>query len=75
MIDIGLPRLDGYEVVRRVRAAAGGCGLYLVALTGYGGPHATARTRQAGFDRHVLKPINVNRLGELLVRPPGCAAL
>jgi signal transduction histidine kinase len=69
LIDVGLPGIDGYEVARRIRAAPGGGGLFLVALTGYSGPVAEAKSREAGFDRHVVKPIDVDRLGDLLRRP------
>jgi signal transduction histidine kinase/ActR/RegA family two-component response regulator len=59
-VDLGLPRLDGYEVARRVRASAGG--VRLVALTGYGQDEDVRQAREAGFDCHLLKPATVEQL-------------
>jgi signal transduction histidine kinase/CheY-like chemotaxis protein len=70
LIDVGLPGIDGYEVARQIRAAHGPAP-YLVALTGYGGEDARVRAREAGFDQHVLKPIRLSVLTEILDR---CAA-
>ncbi len=65
LVDIGLPRLDGYEVARRIRAA-GGSDIFLVAVTGYGQPEDRTRAAAAGFDVHITKPINFNHLDEIL---------
>ncbi len=65
LVDIGLPRLDGYEVARRIRAA-GGSDIFLVALTGYGQPEDRTRAAAAGFDVHMTKPINFNNLHKIL---------
>jgi CheY-like chemotaxis protein len=65
-IDIGLPGIDGHEVARRVRAAPGGRDLVLVALTGYGRPDDARRAREAGFDAHLVKPVDVDELGRML---------
>jgi PAS domain S-box-containing protein len=59
LLDIGLPGIDGYEVARRLRATPGLEGLRLVALTGYGQPEDRARTRAAGFDDHLVKPVEL----------------
>ncbi|HEX7236966.1 MAG TPA: MASE1 domain-containing protein [Gammaproteobacteria bacterium] len=59
-VDIGLPRLDGYEVARRLRAAK--FGSRLVALTGYGRDDDVQRARDAGFDEHLLKPATLEQL-------------
>jgi CheY-like chemotaxis protein len=59
-VDIGLPRLDGYEVARRLRAA--NVTTRLVALTGYGRDDDVQRARDAGFDEHLLKPATLDRL-------------
>ena len=59
-VDIGLPRLDGYEVARRLRAAK--LGVRLVALTGYGRDDDLQRCREAGFDEHLLKPATLEQL-------------
>lgn len=62
VIDVGLPGLNGYEIARRFRAEAGSDGVMLVALTGYGTPEAVERSRQAGFDHHLIKPVNAEAL-------------
>jgi len=59
-VDIGLPRLDGYEVARRLREAK--FGARLVALTGYGREDDLQRAREAGFDEHLLKPATLEQL-------------
>jgi CheY-like chemotaxis protein/two-component sensor histidine kinase len=65
LIDIGLPGFDGYEVASRIRAALDGT-IRLVALTGYGLPEDERRAKDAGFDDHVVKPIDEATLGRLL---------
>jgi CheY-like chemotaxis protein len=66
LIDLGLPRLDGYDVARRIRAAREGEGITLVALTGYGQPHDRRRASEAGFDAYVVKPIDRDALERAL---------
>src|SRR3954470_3842789 len=53
LIDVGLPDMDGYEVARRLRAAASGRRISLIALTGYGQPEDRRRAYEAGFDAHL----------------------
>jgi CheY-like chemotaxis protein len=65
IIDIGLPRFDGYEVAKRVRRMSHGPAMLLVALTGYG-PQTRNRAHEAGFDLHLIKPVNAAQLHELL---------
>jgi PAS domain S-box-containing protein len=65
LVDLRLPGIDGYEVARRVRAG-GGSAVYLVALTGYGGPDDQERARGAGFDRHLVKPVDPTELERAL---------
>lgn len=66
IIDIGLPDVDGYEVARRLRAELGeACGT-LVALTGFGQPDDRRRALEAGFDDHLVKPVEPSRLTALL---------
>jgi len=65
LVDIGLPLMDGYEVARRARAAEGAHTL-LVAVTGYGLPEDRERALAAGFDAHVVKPVDTQALEELL---------
>jgi PAS domain S-box-containing protein len=64
LLDLGLPGLDGYEVARRLRA--GGLRGLLVAVTGYGREEDRARSRDAGFDRHLLKPVDLDALRAIL---------
>lgn len=66
LIDLCLPGLSGWEVARRVRALPLASQPLLVAITGLGDPVLERRSRAAGFDRHLLKPLDVRALGELL---------
>jgi len=68
LIDIGLPGLDGYEVARRLRADAATRGAFLAALTGYGEPEARRRAAEAGFDAHLVKPVDESKLARLLAQ-------
>ena len=65
LIDIGLPGLDGYEVARRIRARRGAAPI-LVALTGYGQAEDVRRSREAGFDAHLTKPVSPDHLADML---------
>ena len=66
ILDIGLPGLDGYEVARHVRGRPEHEGVLLIAVTGYGGDEDRRRSREAGFDHHVVKPIDIDLLAQLL---------
>ncbi len=66
LIDIGLPDIDGYDVARRIRATAHGKSAYLVALTGYGQAEDRRLAEEAGFDTHLVKPIDPEALVKLL---------
>jgi signal transduction histidine kinase len=68
LVDVGLPGIDGYEVARRVRAQIG-AGVRLVALTGYGLPEDHRRSQEAGFDAHLVKPVDPTRLAALIAAP------
>ena len=68
LVDIGLPGIDGFELARRVRAGQGDSRMLLVALTGYGRDEDRARTRAAGFDHHLTKPVEIAALEELLAQ-------
>ncbi|WP_437685523.1 ATP-binding protein [Sorangium sp. So ce176] len=72
-VDVGLPGIDGHEVARRARAAPGGEALYLVALSGYGGPEDQARSARAGFDLHLTKPVIAATLQQVLAGRRGGA--
>lgn len=66
LLDIGLPGLDGYQVAARLRAEGLG-GELLVALTGYGAEEDRQRSREAGFDHHLTKPVHPGELKRLLL--------
>jgi signal transduction histidine kinase/CheY-like chemotaxis protein len=66
VIDIGLPVIDGYELSARLRAGAATAGCRMIALTGYGQEGDQRRSRAAGFDEHLVKPVNVDRLTEII---------
>jgi len=61
LVDVGLPGFDGYQLARGVRGSAGPS-IYLVALTGYGQPDDRRRAMDAGFDAHLVKPVNPDAL-------------
>jgi two-component system, chemotaxis family, CheB/CheR fusion protein len=69
LVDIGLPDIDGYEVARRLRQTADG-GFRLIALTGYGQARDRALSQAAGFDAHLLKPVDPSAL-ETVIRELG----
>jgi CheY-like chemotaxis protein len=57
LLDIGMPGLDGLEACSRIRSLPGGGSLFLVALTGWGQDEDRRKTREAGFDAHLVKPV------------------
>ena len=73
LIDLGLPDIDGHEVARRLRASLGR-EIFLVALTGYGNDDDRARTEKAGFDVHLVKPVESAELARLLSRVAATSA-
>jgi PAS domain S-box-containing protein len=74
LLDIGLPDEDGYAVARRIRRLPIGKELLIVALTGYGHEDAVRRAEEAGFDRHLAKPVEPDELLDLLARTAQAAA-
>jgi CheY-like chemotaxis protein/anti-sigma regulatory factor (Ser/Thr protein kinase) len=66
LVDIGLPGLDGYEVARQIRADGADDTLVLIALTGYGQPEDRRRAMDAGFDAHLVKPVDPPALAVLI---------
>jgi PAS domain S-box-containing protein len=66
VLDLGMPRMDGFEAARRIRETPAGKGAFLVALTGWGQDSDRRRTREAGFDRHLVKPVDPRALSALL---------
>ena len=69
LLDIGLPGMDGYEVVRRCRADDGLRRIVLVAMTGYGKEEDRRRSQEAGFNAHLVKPVDLDDLRALLDGP------
>ena len=70
LLDIGLPGMSGFEVARRLRELPGWDGVMLVAVTGYGQDEDLRRSREAGFDHHLTKPVEPARLQSLLAAAP-----
>jgi CheY-like chemotaxis protein len=68
VVDIGLPELSGYDVARAVRSGPGGDHVFMVALTGYGSQADVRAAEEAGFDAHLTKPAEPERLFQLLAR-------
>jgi signal transduction histidine kinase/CheY-like chemotaxis protein len=66
LLDIGLPKLNGYEACRRIREHLWGEDVVLIALTGWGHDDDVRRSDEAGFDHHMVKPVNPNTLMKLL---------
>lgn len=66
LLDIGLPGMDGYEVARRLRAEEHEEHALLVAVTGYGQEEDRRRSREAGFDFHLVKPVDIGKIQQLL---------
>jgi len=69
LCDIGLPRMDGYEVARAIRADPALSSAYLVAVTGYATSEDRGRAAAAGFDRHIAKPASIAAIEEALAVP------
>jgi CheY-like chemotaxis protein len=66
LMDLGMPRLDGIEATKRLRAIPGGEKFKIMALTGWGAAQDRARTRAAGFDLHLVKPVDTDDLDRML---------
>ncbi len=66
LLDLGMPRLDGFEAARRMRALPALDGMVLVAVTGWGAESDRERTRAAGFDHHLLKPASMDQVQEII---------
>jgi CheY-like chemotaxis protein len=70
LLDLSLPGMDGYEVAQRLRDRPYGPGLVLVALTGWSGREVQAKAAEAGFDYHLLKPVDWPDLEKVLEAAP-----
>ena len=66
LVDLGLPGIDGFEVARRLRATSRGSEVRLVAISGYGQPMDRQRAQAAGFDAHLVKPVDTDHLRSVL---------
>jgi CheY-like chemotaxis protein len=67
LMDVGMPKLNGYEATRRIREQPWGQGMAIVAVTGWGQDVDRARSKEAGCDGHLVKPVNLPDLEKLLV--------
>ncbi len=66
LLDLGMPELDGYEAARRIRAQPWGSDMVIAALTGWGQDEDRRRSREAGFDHHLVKPVERDALHDLV---------
>ena len=73
IVDIGLPGIDGLELARRLRARSKHSLLYLIALTGYGQRADRELALEAGFDEHLVKPVDIANLERVLGGVPSAA--
>jgi CheY-like chemotaxis protein len=68
LMDLGMPRMDGFEAARRIRQLPGGADVTLIALSGWGRDDDRRQSREAGFDEHLVKPVSPVDLRGLLER-------
>jgi CheY-like chemotaxis protein len=69
LLDIGIPKLNGYDACRRIREQPWSRGMEIVALTGWGQEEDRRRSKEAGFDDHLVKPVELAILQKLLAKP------
>lgn len=74
LLDIGLPGMDGYQLAKKLRLQQGCEKVVLVAMTGYGQDEDRRRAEEAGFDHHLVKPVDPDVLQQLLARFKSLAA-
>ena len=70
LLDIGLPLMDGYELARRIRHEPRLSGIRLVSITGYGQHSDRVRAQEAGFDVHLVKPVDLLVIGRVIAEEP-----
>ena len=68
LLDLGLPGMDGFEVARRLRSRPGGDALFIAAVTAYRGEEHQRQAREAGFDRYLMKPVDIDTLRQVLTQ-------
>jgi CheY-like chemotaxis protein len=66
ILDLGMPRLNGYDAARSIRGEPWGKEVFLIALSGWGQPEDRRRSTEAGFDRHLTKPVDPDVIGSVL---------
>jgi CheY-like chemotaxis protein len=66
LLDIGMPKVNGYDAARRIRQEPWGTGMVLIAVTGWGQDDERRRAVEAGFDRHLVKPVDPQGLMKVL---------
>jgi CheY-like chemotaxis protein len=66
LVDIGMPNVNGYEVARRTRAESWGASMQMIALTGWGQEQDRREALEAGFDHHLVKPVDTEILVQVL---------
>jgi CheY-like chemotaxis protein len=71
LLDIGLPVMDGYELAEKIRHTSGGNSVRLFAVTGYGQTADRRRSLESGFEHHLSKPVDLEKLDGLIRKPPG----
>lgn len=71
LLDIGLPKMNGLAVARKIREQEGGQAMFLVAVTGWGDAEHRRQTAEAGFDLHLVKPVDAMALENALARRQG----
>jgi CheY-like chemotaxis protein len=69
LMDIGMPRLNGYDAARRIRQEPWGHEVLMVATTGWGKEEDRRRSKEAGFDLHLVKPIDISAVQQVLASP------
>ena len=70
LLDIGLPVMDGYEVCRSIREQPWGSSITIIAMTGWGQSEDRQRSKDAGFSAHLVKPVDISKLGSLMASLP-----
>lgn len=66
LLDLGLPKLNGYEAAQRIRSEEWGKQMIIIAVTGWSQEEHSAKAKEAGFDGHLVKPVDHNALSKLL---------